>query len=300
MAASFFGVDMWVRIKSFIGDIKNHKVISGLILFLGAGATSLAYQIAGDIVDGRWSAGGVKLYLHSAPLQRGQPIYLFYASPSLASGERLIVPVELNVGNDSDKVSEKVVLSIRFPKGAERNLIPNDIQRYNGPISPKEVTLEVNSDSEFVYANHRASYMPPRDHINFIDGAFSVPVARAGQSYLSFPSGMDIKATLSSVTSASEDWELRYRAVSAENTNQLRDWVRFDYGQRLAREFREREGFVKYLWGWMLSKKVTVFGFYPDYSYDPDERVYFPSSDPKEYKMFRFSPYSRDLIFNDA
>ncbi|MCO7524845.1 hypothetical protein NJH54_10000 [Pseudomonas asiatica] len=291
---------MWAKINLLFGYIKSHKVTATIVLFLGAGATSLIYQVGGDIIEGRWSTGGVNLYLHSAPLQRGEPIYLFYASPSLANGERLIVPVELNVGNDSDKVSNKVVLSIRFPKAAGRDLIPNDIQRYNGSISPKEVTLEVNADKEFVYANHRVSYMPPKDHINFIDGAFSVPVARAGRSYLSFPSGMDVKATLSSVTSASEDWELRYRAVSAGNTNQLRDWVKFDYGQRLAREFREREGFVKYLWGWALSKKVTVFGFYPDYSYDPEKRVYFPSNDPKEYKMFRFSPYSRDLIFNDA
>jgi len=291
---------MWAKINFLFSYIRGHKVTTAVFVFLGASATSLIYQVGGDVVDGRWSAGGVSLYLHSAPLQRGEPIYLFYASPSLVNGERLIVPVELNVGNDSDKVADKVVLSIKFPKGSGRDLIPNDIQRYSGPISPKEVTLDVNSDHEFVYANHRVSYMPPRDHINFVDGAFSVPVARAGRSYLSFPSGMDIKASLSSVTRGSEEWELRYRAVSAENTNQLRDWVKFDYGQRLAREVREREGFLKYLWGWALSKKVTVFGFYPDYQYDPEKKVYFPSNNPKEYKMFRFSPYSRELIFNDA
>ncbi|MBA6060182.1 hypothetical protein [Pseudomonas juntendi] len=291
---------MWAKINFLFNCVKGHRITTAVVVFLGASATSLIYQVGGDIVDGRWSTDGVSLYLHSAPLRRGEPIYLFYASPSLVNGERLIVPVELNVGNDSDKVADKVLLTIKFPKGSGRDLIPNDIQRYSGPVSPKEVTLEVNANNEFVYANHRVSYMPPKDHINFIDGAFSVPVARAGRSYLSFPSGLDIKASLSSVTSSSKEWELRYRAVSAENTTQLRDWVKFDYGQRLAREFREREGFFKYVWGWALSKKVTVFGFYPDYQYDPKMKVYFPSNDPKEYKMFRFSPYSRELLFNGA
>ncbi|UXH38778.1 hypothetical protein [Pseudomonas promysalinigenes] len=269
-----------------------------MTVVLGAGATSFIYQVGGDILDGRWSSKGVALYLHSVPLQRGEPVYFFYGSPSLANGERLIVPVELTAQNESEKVAKRVALSLRYPKSSGRHMIPDNIFRSTGSINSEDVTLDVNASDEFVYANHRISYMPPKDHVNIVDGAFSVSVARAGWSYLSLPSGLDIKASMSSESSASEDWELRYRAVSAENINQLRDWINFDYGQRLAREFREREGFLKYLWGWALSKKVSVFGFNPNYSYDPAEKVYFPKDNPKQYKLFRFSPYSRDLIFN--
>lgn len=291
---------MWAKVSSLFSYAKSHWITTLVTVVLGAGATPLIYQVGGDYLEGRWSSKGVTLYLHSVPLQRGEPVYFFYASPSLANGERLIVPVELAVQNESEKVVKRVALSLRYPKSSDRQEIPNDIFRSTGSISAKDVTLDVNASDEFVYANHRISYMPPKDHINFVDGAFSVSVARAGRSYLSFPSGLDVKASMSSESSASEDWELRYRAVSAENTNQLRDWVKFDYGQKLARELRESEGFLRYLWGWVVSKKVSVFGFYPSYSYEPKMKVYVPENNPKEYKVFRFSPYSRDLIFNDA
>lgn len=291
---------MWVKVLSLFSYAKSHWITTLVTVVLGAGATSFIYQVGGDILEGRWSSKGVTLYLHSVPLQRGEPIYFFYGSPDLANGERIIVPVELAAQNESDKVVKRVALSLRYPKSSDRQMISDDIFISTGSISSKDVTVDVNVSDEFVYANHRISYMPPKDHINFVDGAFSVSVTRAGRSYLSLPSGLDVKASMSSESSASEDWELRYRAVLAENTDQLLDWVKFDYGQKLAREFREREGFLKYFWGWALSKKVSVFGFYPNYSYDPVKKVYFPESNPKEYKVFRFSPYSRDLIFNHA
>lgn len=291
---------MWTKVCSLFLYVETHWITTLATLVLGAGATSFIYQVGGDVVEGRWSSSGVSLYIHSVPIERGEPIYIFYASPDLAAGDRLIVPVELAVNNDSEKAAKRVVLSLRYPKGSDRQLIPEEVQAVTGSASPKDVTFDVNANDEFVYVNHRMSYMPPKDHMNFSDGAFSVRVDRAGMSYLSFPAGLDIKASLSSEASASEDWDLRYRAVLAKNISQLQEWVRFDYGQRIARELREREGFVKYFWGWLLSKKVYVYGLYPRFRYDGESRTYFPGGGKNEYKVFRFIPYSRDLLFDGS
>lgn len=186
---------MWVKVLSLFSYAKSHWITTLVTVVLGAGATSFIYQVGGDILEGRWSSKGVTLYLHSVPLQRGEPIYFFYGSPDLANGERIIVPVELAAQNESDKVVKRVALSLRYPKSSDRQMISDDIFISTGSISSKDVTVDVNVSDEFVYANHRISYMPPKDHINFVDGAFSVSVTRAGRSYLSLPSGVSVRRT---------------------------------------------------------------------------------------------------------
>lgn len=288
---------MWAVFKRLFFYVKGHRVTALVILCLGAPASPFLYQLGSDFVGGRWSGGGVDLYLHSERLWRNEPVYFFYTSPDISNDERVVVPVELSVHNDSDKAANKVTLSIKYPKSSDRHRLPETAQRHSGSVSDKELTHDVNSSEKFAYSNYRLSFMPPRDSVSLVDGAFAVPVDKAGGSFVSLPLGLDVKASLSSETSASQEWELRYRAVLAQNSGQLRKWVEYDYGQRLARELREREGFWKYTWGWLSRKKVTVFGFYPQFNYVPGLKFYIPSQDPDEYKRFRFSPYSYELFF---
>ncbi|MEB0227281.1 hypothetical protein [Pseudomonas sp. 10S4] len=276
--------------------IKAHPIAAVVVLAMPA--TPFVYQVVGDLSDGKWS-GEATLYLHSEPLESNSPVYMFYASPTASESERIIVPVEVSVLNDSRKAAKSVNLSLRYVKATDRDKLPESAQTYSGSLGAADIMHDTNSSDSYVYSNYRIALMPPADKISFTDGAFAVPnyLRKDMPVYMSLGSGLDVKASLSSEMQSKHEWDIRYRGVVAKDNKGVGDWIKRDYGEYIAIELREKEGFWRYLWGWATATKVTVFSFSPKFRTDESHKIYVPIKNPEEYKGYRFSPYAKELIF---
>ncbi|MGV8864922.1 MAG: hypothetical protein ACOH2T_27685 [Pseudomonas sp.] len=276
--------------------IKAHPIAAVVVLAMPA--TPFIYQVAGDLSDGKWS-GEATLYLHSEPLESDSPVYMFYASPTVSESERIIVPVEVSVLNNSRKAAKSVNLSLKYVKATDRDKLPESAQTHSGSLGAADIMHDTNSNDSYVYSNYRIALMPPADKISFTDGAFAVPsyLGKDTPVYMSPGSGLDVNASLSSETQSKHEWDIRYRGVVAKDNKGVGDWIKRDYGEYIAIELREKEGFWRYLWGWATATKVTVFSFSPKFRTDESHKIYVPLKNPEEYKGYRFSPYAKELIF---
>ena len=267
------------------------------MILVVASMTPFLYQVIGDLVEGKWS-GGTEIYVHSERLPDNGPVYIFYTSPIVSELTRIIVPVEIKVVNDSKKAAKDVTLSIRYPKSSSRNELSEIAQTFSGSLSAKDVSVETNTDEKFAWANHKIKMMPPEDKINFVDGAFAVPVGNDTPSYKTTGLGLDVKVSLSSETDPAHGVELRYRGIVADSNKVIGSWLAEDYGQYVALDLRQRDGFWKYFWGWVTSEKITVFGFSTEYRLTENNAFIVPVRNPDEYKKYKFSPYVREFLFS--
>lgn len=287
---------MLVYAKKILIYVKTHPLTTIIIFILASPVTALVYQVVGDVHDGRWSSG-LAIYLHSEPLQSQNGIYVFYASPRVPSYSRLIIPVEVTAFNDSKKGVKKVALSLRYPLGSDRQKLPESWLTNSGTMSSNDTSHDLNASDKYVYSNYRVISMPPMDRINFSEGGFAVPTSRDVPAFHTQGLGFDIKVSISSEENAATEVDLRYRGVVAEDGKDVAEWLKKDYGVYIAQELRAREGFWGYLWGWMIFKKVTVFGMFPSFISLEDGKFFVPTKKPDDYKRYRFSPYFKEFIF---
>ncbi|BBP56309.1 hypothetical protein PHLH3_59350 [Pseudomonas sp. St386] len=284
------------KTERFFAYVKAHKIATVVVLAMPA--TPFIYQVAGDLSDGKWS-GETTLYLHSEPLESDSPVYMFYASPRISESERIIVPVEVSVFNDSRKAAKSVNLSLKYDKATDRDKLPESAQTHSGSLVEADISHGTNIKDNYAYSNYRIALMPPADKISFMDGAFAIPnyLGKDMPVHRSPGSGLDVKISLSSETQSKGEWDIRYRGVIATDNKGIEDWIKQDYGDYIATELRQKEGFWRYLWRWVTATKVTVFSFSPKYRYHESQKIYVPRKDPEEYKGYRFSPYAKELIF---
>jgi len=285
------------RFSRSINYIKSHPVAI-LILFL-APLVPHAYTVVGDFLGGKWS-GETTLYIHSVPLRKGEPVYVFYTTPRLPEAAKIMVPVEIVLFNDSRKAAKNAVLTLKYDKATDRQKLAAIPHTYEGSLGPRELLSDVNSNYDFTYANHRMASMHPGDQVNVVDGAFALPNHTDTPSYKAPGMGLDVRASLSTDTQSSQGWDIRYRGVVASSNAQILEWVRQDYGLYVAADLRRKDGFWGYLWGWALSKKIDIFSFSVKFGRDDSERFFIPKAAPDEYKLYKFEPYVKEFIFGDG
>lgn len=257
------------------------------------------YTVVGDVLDGKWS-GETTLYIHSVPLRKDEPVYIFYTTPRLPEAARVMVPVEIALFNDSRKAAKNVVLTLKYDKATDRDKLAGVPHTYEGSLGPKELLSDVNSSVDYTYANHRMASMHPGDHVNVVDGAFALPNHTDTPTYKAPGMGLDVRASLSTDTQSSQEWDIRYRGIVASKNADILEWIRQDYGLYVAADLRRKEGFWGYLWGWALSKKIDIFSFSVKFGRDDSDRFVIPKAAPDEYKLYKFEPYVKEFIFGDG
>lgn len=287
---------MVVQLKQVIAAIKRHPVLTTVIFVLGSPVTAFSYAFIADLVDGRWT-GGTEIYIHSEPLTGAEPVYLFYTSPRIPETFKIAVPVEVNVVNDSRKAAKNVTLSLRYPAASFLGAQYDDNTSFSGPHSAKDVWHDRNINAKYSYSNHRIILMTPKDNLDFVEGAYALPLGLDTPRFRTTGLGFDVQVSLSSETESARTKELRFRGVVADDNKGIATWLAQDYGRYVAMDLRNKDGLLQYLWGWITQRKITVYSFFTHYQLNVDGKLYVPMRNPEEYKKYKFSPYVKEFIF---
>jgi hypothetical protein len=283
------------------GPIK--RAFSWLMRSIGAamalGLVALIYNITIDNVEGKWG-GPANLYLHSEPLDQNSPTYLFYAVPKGSRNARFLVPIQLSVLNDSRRPAQNATLSIRYDKRSDRSVISSEFIRSMGGRKSSDISHEFNAAGRYDHSIFRAAFLPPGEKASFVDGAFTSPIDFGDKFPILFSTGtgLDLRASIYSENNKTRDWDIRYRGIEVDNGNGIEWWVKNWYGKHVAIETRRTVGFWQYLYGLLVSKKITVYGFAPDFRSLNGGSIYLPGKSPDSYTGFKFSPYVWSLLWD--
>jgi hypothetical protein len=248
--------------------------------------------------------GELVLTLDGVPLNSTIPTYIFFPSGKAKDGDKFLIPVQVALKNEAKTKATEVTLSTRYEKQANRGVLTALLgQMHAGPRMLSDLSSEVNGNANYDYSVQRIKYLPPQEKFVLSEGAMSYSIPPTLKTYepLLFNAfqGMDVQITASSERDEPSRWDLRYRAVRADNMGHINKIVQEFYVKQLAIDLRRQLSTTEYFWRILFGNKVRVVSYAPSQSYISEMALFFPQGVPKEYVYFEFDPYKWQLLFDE-
>jgi hypothetical protein len=278
------------------------KFWAGLIAFVGAaaGVKEFVYPVIVDYMDGKFGSS-LELTINNAPLNQGIPTYVLFPAGDAKNTDRFAIPVGLALMNDAQVKAGEVTLSARFDKNAHRAALDQFVT-YAGSRLTSDVKHETNSDSRHDYAIHRVNFLAPHEGMNFSEGGISLPIPFSLAPYepvlFSAHQGLDLQITALSDRDDEQTWDVRYRAITVHNMDQMSHYIKTYYAKQVALDLRQQLGTWEYLWRIAFGSKAVIVGYEPKFTYFPAVSLYAPPEMPKDHLVYRFDPYKLSLLFD--
>lgn len=261
------------------------------------------YPLYMDFKDGKWG-GAIKLGVLNGEnpelkLKEGDPVYLYYTMPRDSAKSRFIIPIQLEVYNSAEVSDQKVRLSIQYEKENLRPSIPEEAMTSAGYGLKSDSKHEIIKSKNHDYSVYAFESLPQKSRRRITDAAFSSKTEEREGIIPLFISryGVNILATTHSHRDKERNWIFRYRGLAVSNEEKVELWMKEWHSKQIAIDLRQDSTFIEYLLGIVFDKKVIVYAFSPKFSYIKTLDLYTPQEDPKEYKVFKFSPYVWGLLF---
>lgn len=248
--------------------------------------------------------GELALTLDGVPLNSTIPTSVFFPAGKAKDGERFLIPIKVILKNAAKTKASEVTLSARYKKEANRGVLNALLgQMHAGPRMLSDLSSEVNGNASYDYAVQRIKYLPPQEEFVLSEGAmsYSLPPTLKAYEPLLFNSfeGVDVQITASSEQDEPSRWDLRYRAVRADDMGQINSIVHEFYVKQLAIDLRKQLSKSEYLWRILFGKKVRVVSYAPAYVYIPELALFVPPGEPKDYVYFEYDPYKWALLSDE-